>query len=71
MLLVISGMTVAPFARVEDEPPGCYHTPSGRYLTQHSSIFDLCCADDTLFGASLLSESWDAWGGVEEVRGES
>jgi len=35
-------------------------------LTQHSSIFDLCCADDTLFGVSLLSESWDAWEGVGE-----
>jgi hypothetical protein len=38
--------------------------PSVRYLTQQNSIFDLCCADDTLFGVMLLSESWDAWEGV-------
>ena len=34
-------------------------TPSVRYLTQHSSIFDLCCADDTLFGVSLSLSNWD------------
>jgi len=36
--------------------------PSVRYLTQQNSIFDLCCADDTLFGVMLLSESWDCLG---------
>ena len=53
----------APHTRLLPE----LNTPSVRYLTQHNSIFDLCCADDTLFGVSLLSESWDAWEGVGDA----
>ena len=35
----------APHTRLLPE----LNTPSVRYLTQQNSIFDLCCADDTLF----------------------
>jgi hypothetical protein len=36
--------------------------PSVRYSTQHDSIFDLCCRDDTPFGVSrYFPKSWDAW----------
>ena len=43
----------APHTRLLPE----FNIRSVRYLTQQNSIFDLCCADDTLFGVMLLSRA--------------